>query len=160
MKAPIHSRKHYVQLSLTTVVAGASNTFQPIFAVNATLANAGFEVAEGAIVKAVFVEMWVRSGETSPGNVLVTIVKVPDSQTPTFTDMTNLDVYTNKKNVLYHTQGLTNINSADAIPFIRSWYKIPKSKQRFGLGDSLFVVISAQALDSVVCGFVTYKEYT
>ncbi len=160
MKAPIHSRKHYVQQTLTTVLAGTSNNLQPIFAVNATLANSNFEVAEGAIIKAVFVEMWARGAETSPGSVLLTIVKTPDSQTPTFTDMTNLDAYTNKKNVLYHTQGLTNDGAADAIPFIRQWFKIPKSKQRFGLGDSLFVVTSAQALDTNICGFVTYKEYS
>ncbi len=104
--------------------------------------------------------MWARGQDTSPGSVLITLVKVPDSQTPTFADMTALDAYTNKKNVLYHTQGLTNINGDSAIPFVRGWFKIPKSKQRFGLGDSLFLVTSAQALDTNICGFATYKEYT
>ncbi len=160
MKAPIHSRKHYLQKTLTTVTAGMADNFQMAFAVNATLANAAFEVAEGAIIKAVFVEMWARGQDTSPGSVLITLVKTTDSQTPTFVDMTALDAYTNKKNVLYHTQGLTNINGADAIPFVRGWFKIPKSKQRFGLGDSLFLVTSAQALDTNICGFATYKEYT
>ncbi len=160
MKAPIHSRKHYLQKSLTTVTAATADANQLAFAVNATLANQAFEIAEGAIIKAVFVEMWARGQDTSPGSVLLTLVKVPDSQTPTFADMVALDAYTNKKNVLYHTQGLTNVNGADAIPFIRQWFKIPKSKQRFGLGDSLFLMTSAQALDTNICGFATYKEYT
>ncbi len=160
MKAPIHSRKHYVQKTLTTVTAGMADALQLAFAVNPTLANQPFEVAEGAVLKAVFVEMWARGQETSPGSVLITLVKTVDSQTPTFADMVALDGYTNKKNVLYHTQGLTNINGADAIPFVRGWFKIPKSKQRFGLGDSLFLVTSAQALDTNICGFATYKEYT
>ncbi len=160
MKAPIHSRKHYVQISLSTVLAGASLANQLIFAVNPTLANLGFEVGEGAVIKAVYVEMWVRAGDTAPGTSLLTLVKVPDSQTPTFADMIDLNAYTNKKNVLYHTQGLTNDQDADAIPFLRGWFKIPKSKQRFGLGDSLFLMVSAQAIDNIVCGFATYKEYT
>ncbi len=160
MKAPIHSRKHYVQKTLTTVTAGTSDATQIAFGVNPTLANSAFEVGEGAIIKAVYVEMWARGQDTSPGSVLITLVKTPDAQTPTFTDMTALDAYTNKKNVLYHTQGLTNINTVDAIPFVRGWYKIPKSKQRFGLGDSLFLMTSAQALDTNICGFAVYKEYT
>ncbi len=160
MKAPIHSRKHYLQKSLTTVTAATADAFQLAFAVNATIANSAFEVAEGALIKAVYVEMWARGQDTSPGSVLITLLKVPDSQTPTFADMAALDSYTNKKNVLYHTQGLTNINTVDAIPFVRGWFKIPKSKQRFGLGDSLFLMTSAQALDTNICGFAVYKEYT
>ncbi len=160
MKAPIHSRKHYVQRSLTTVVAGTVNVFQVAFAVNATLANLGSEVAEGALVKAVFVELWARGAEVSPGAVLISFVKTPDNQSMTFIDQTDLDGWTNKKNVFYHTQGLTNDSNADAIPFVRQWIKIPKSKQRMGLGDSLLLVTSAQALDTNICGFATYKEYT
>ncbi len=70
-----------------------------------------------------------------------------------------LHAYDNKKNVLYHTQGLTNDADADAIPFIRQWFKIPKGKQRFGLDDTLLLAVHSQALDHVICGFMTYKEY-
>ncbi len=159
MRAPITSIKHYVQKSLTTVTAAASERF---IIVNALETQSGDpdDVIQGAVVKAVFIEMWIRSQETSPGAVLATLVKLPDGQVPVFADMTALHDYKNKKNVLYHTQGLTNDSNADAIPFIRQWFKIPKGKQRFGLGDKLELVISAQALDANICGFATYKEYT
>ncbi len=157
MRALIQTRKHYVQMTLQTVTAGTSTTVPLAFS-QENPADAD-EVTVGAVVKAVFIELWVRGGDTSPGSILVTLVKVPDGQTPTFADMIALHDYKNKKNVLYHTQGLTNINTDGAIPFSRQWYKIPKGKQRMGLGDSLYLVISAQALDSVLCGFATYKEY-
>jgi len=160
MRAPIHSIKHYNQTSLSTVAAGAALAIPIAKAVESTTANLANEVREGSIVKAVFVEMWVRSGDGVEGAVLVTIVKTPQNATPTFANMIALHSYVNKKNIFYHTQGLSNDQNADAIPFVRGWFKIPKTKQRFGLGDSLFVVITAQANEADVCGFTTYKEYT
>jgi len=160
MKAPIHSLKHYVQKTLTTVTAGAVELITLANAVAPDAVNAGNEVVEGAVVKAIFVEMWARGQDTSPGSVLMTLLKVPDGQVPSFADMTDLHSYKNKRNVLYHTQGLTNVTGDSAIPFIRQWFKIPKGKQRCALGDNLQLVISAQALDTNICGFATYKEYT
>ncbi len=158
MRAPVHSKKHYVQITLNTVTSGAAGANLLIQGVETP--TLGTHVSEGAVIKAVFVEMWVRAGSTSPGSVLVTLVKAPDLQTPLFADMIALQDYQNKKNVLYHTQGLTNDQDADAIPFVRQWFKIPKGKQRFGLGDSLFLMVSAQAIDAINCGFAVYKEYT
>ncbi len=160
MRAPIYSIKHYVQVSLTTVLAGATNPILLARGLERSLVNTATEVAEGSIVKAVYVEMWCRAGSTVQGNVLVTLVKTNDLQTPAFADMTNLFAYNQKKNIFYHTQGLTNQDTADAIPFVRGWFKIPKSKQRFGLGDSLFIVVTAQAQDVEHCGFAVYKEYS
>ncbi len=158
MRPPIHSQKHYVQVSLSTVLAGASLVTPFIQAVETP--TIGSHVKEGSIVKAVFVEMWVRTGDTAPGTSLITLVKTEQNSTPTFTDLTNLNDWDNKKNVLYHTQGLINDQDADAIPFMRQWFKIPKGKQRFGLGDRLALCITAQALDNIICGFMTYKEYS
>ncbi len=160
MRAPITSVKHYVQVSLATVVSGATLATSLVDAVDPSLVNLSNEVITGSVVKAVFVEMWVRAGDTAPGSTLVTLVKVPDGQTPTFADMIALDNYTNKKNIFYHTQGLTNDQDADAIPFVRGWFKIPKGKQRFGEGDRLFLMVTAQAIDNIICGFATYKSYT
>ncbi len=158
MRAPVTSVKHYVQTSLSTVLAGASTAITLASVVDQP--NAGAEVHAGSVIKAVFVELWVRAGDTSPGSTLVTLLKAPDGQTPSFADMADLDNYNNKKNIFYHTQGLTNDQDADAIPFVRQWFKIPKGKQRFGTGDTLFLVVSAQALDNIICGFTVYKEYT
>ncbi len=161
MKAPIHSKKHYVQVSLATVLSGARSNIDLVHAVLTGAGADDADVEEGAIVKAIFVEMWIRAGDTSPGSTLVSLIKVPgDAASPSFTDLAALNDYPNKKNVLYHTQGLTNDQDADAIPFVRQWFKIPRGKQRFGLGDRLMLSISAQALDNIICGFATYKEYT
>ncbi len=163
MRAPVTSSKHYVQKSLTTVIGGAIDVIVLAHAVergNVSVGNA-FEVADGSVVKAVFIEMWVRSTELSPGTALISLVKVSQNTSITFAEQTALQTYDNKKNVLYHTQGLTNENSADGIPFVRGWFKIPKGKQRFGLGDKLVLGVSSQAaIDNVICGFATYKEYT
>ncbi len=160
MRPIISSRKHYVQESLSTVLSGANKNIILAEGVVATLANLNFEVKEGAIVKAVFIEMWVRAGDTSPGSTLVTLVKIPEFGQITFAEQIALNDYSNKKNILYHTQGLTNDQDADAIAFVRQWFKIPKGKQRFGLGDRLVLSVAAQALDNIICGFATYKEYT
>ncbi len=158
MKAPIHSEKHYIQESLATVLSGQNKAIDLVVAI--ATPSQPEHVIEGAIVKAVFVEMWVRAGDTSPGSSLITLVKCVSGQTITFANQIALHGYNNKKNVLYHTQGLTNDQDADAIPFVRQWFKIPKGKQRFGAGDSLKLGIAAQALDNIICGFATYKEYT
>ncbi len=162
MRATINSTKHYVQVSLATILGGAALTTTIAQAVELGNVSAGsqFEVRAGAVIKAVFIEIWVRSSELSPGTALLSLVKTPTNQGMTFAEQVGLHTYDNKKNVLYHTQGLTNDTDAQAIPFMRGWFKIPKGKQRFGLGDKLILNISSQAaIDNVICGFMTYKEY-
>ncbi len=161
MRAPIHSVKHYIQQSLATVTGGALVNFTIAKArPTASIINAE-DIVEGSVVKAVFVEMWVRSSEISPGTILVSLVKIPGiGAITTFADIVALNNYDNKKNVLYHTQGLTNDADANAVPFLRQWFKIPKGKQRFGLDDRLVLAVASQAaIDNVICGFATYKEY-
>ncbi len=159
MRAIVNSTKHYVQESLATVLAGATKA---ILLVNATDERTGVNnnILAGSVIKAIFVEMWVRTGDVSPGTSLISLIKTQDQQTPIFADCINLHDYQNKKNVFYHTQGLINDQDADAIPFVRQWFKIPKGKQRFGLGDRLYLTVTAQALDNIICGFATYKEYS
>ncbi len=161
VRAIVHSVKHYVQQTLATVVGGTL--------LNITLARANdevdrgvsVEVDEGTSIKAVYVEMWARTGDTAPGNILIDLIKIPGiGALPTFAQMVDVHNYQNKKNIFYHTQGLTNDQDADAIPFIRQWFKIPKGKQRFGKDDILLLTVTAQSLDQIICGFATYKEYS
>ncbi len=159
MRAPVTSVKHYVQESLATVLSGAGKNIPIAFAVPVADTNLATEVREGSVIKAVYIEMWIRAGDTAPGSTLVSFVKQTDSQSMTFADSVNLNGYTNKKNIFYHTQGLTNDQDADAISFVRGWFKVPKGKQRMGAGDKLSLMISAQAIDNIICGFMTYKEY-
>ncbi len=158
----VHSTKHYVQNSLATVLASARNNVIIAQGVAVVDKNVAFEVEEGSTIKAVFFEQWVRTSELSPGSYVATIEKVVSGGTfPSTTTMAGLQDYANKKNVFFSSQGLANDTDSSAMSIIRGWIKIPKSKQRFGLGDSLLFSIFAQgAIDLVFCGLTTYKEYT
>ncbi len=162
MRPVIHSTKHYVQISRSTVATSARNTEDIINSVNVTVANAVDEVVEGAVVKAVYFELWVLDAGTNGSNVVTIGKNVGSVNGPTFGEMIALGTYTEKKNIFFVHQGLTPNDGGDAPQnIIRGWIKIPKSKQRFGLGDSLHLSIANQsAQDLFYCGFATYKEYT
>ena len=162
MRAPIHAIKHYHQMTLSTVTTLAEVDSVIIDAVAPADVSAPNEVLEGAIVKAVYVELWVI-GSVSNQFFTIILQKLPSGlPTASFTEMTTLGDYRNKKNILYTTQGLaSNDGIAAPIPIIRQWFKIPKGKQRFGLDDSLVLQIASRGSDDVIfCGFATYKEYT
>ncbi len=162
MRPMIHSTKHYVQVSLSTVTTGAEVDTIFIEATAVVDKNVAFEVEEGASVKAVFVEIWCI-GSVSNQFFTAIIHKIPGGGgLATITDMAALGSFDNKKNILYTTQGLaSNDGIAAPIPIIRQWFKIPKGKQRFGLGDRLAFQIASRGSDDIIfCGFATYKEYT
>ncbi len=158
----VHSTKHYVQQSLNTITASAQKIVTIASAVAVGAKDAPGEVEEGSSIKACFIESWLRTQSTSPGSQITVIHKQPGGVSNfSLTDMAALNDAPNKKNVLFTSQGLLNDQDADAIAVVRGWYKIPKSKQRFGLGDKLIMQIFAQgALDVTHCGFQTFKEYS
>ncbi len=160
MRSPINSAKHYVQVSLSAVAASAAVDVPIAVAVEAPSADTPQEVREGAVVKAVFVEMWCRADSTTGGTILLSLIKRNGNGADiTFAQSIALHDFLDKKNVLYHTQGLTNIAAGVATPFIRQWFAIPKGKQRMGLGDKLYLNLSSQTEGHLICGFMTYKEY-
>ena len=149
-------------MSRSTVTTVTANSERFIAAVESTTANLVDEVAEGAVVKAIFVELWVLDAGND-GSCVVTISKNPLNNTgPTFVEMNGLGLYPNKKNVLYTHQGLTPNDGITAPRLVcRQWFKIPKSKQSFGLGDFLTLNIANNSgQDLFYCGFATYKEYS
>ncbi len=162
MRPVIHSRKHYVQNSLATIVGSAKLDLVLAEAIVQGATSGVQTVTEGALVKAVYIEEWLRTGETATGSYIVCLFKNPGgSNVFSTTELAAMGTAENKKNVLFFSQALVNDQDADAIPVMRGWYKIPKSKQRFGLGDRLVLQIFAQgAIDLHICGFATYKEYT
>ncbi len=157
MRAPIHSEKHYVQISRSTVTTVTRNNEDIV------IIGGGVDgVVEGAIVKAVYFELWVLDSGNAGSHVVIIGKNVSGSLGPSFGQINALGTYDEKKNVLFTHQGLSPNDGIDPpVNVIRGWIKIPKSKQRFGLGDSLRLSIANNSLqDLFYCGFATYKEYT
>ncbi len=162
MRPPIHSVKHYVQTSLTTIATGIKLDILLIDAVKLLDVSLVSEVAEGAVVKAIYIELWIL-GDTGDASQITVLAKQPSGLSAfNTTQMAALGAADNKKNILFVSQGLaSNDGIANPINIMRGWYKIPKSKQRFGLGDTLKLQIFAQGAAGLeICGFATYKEYT
>ncbi len=115
-------------------------------------------VFEGATVKAIYTEYWCKADNPN-FTVNAIICKIPGSGTdPTFTEMNNLQTYENKKNILEAHQGLAP--SGDSVlALFRHWIKIPKGKQRMGLGDKIKVFVSFSGSAGDICGLATYKDY-
>ncbi len=159
MRAPIKSKKHYRQYGVSPITTGASES---ILLVDANNGAASDEVEEGCIVKAVFVELWLNNDGVD-GQSIVTVTKgIAGDSGPTFAEMADLFTYNNKKNILFTHQGLTSNESVgNPIRVLNGWIKIPKSKQRFGLGDRIALNISNTSSGNLFrCGFAIYKEYT
>ncbi len=162
MRPVIHSVKHYRQIPINQIATGVLESTVLVAAVESTVANTNQEVAEGTLVKAIYVELWLQN-QGNLGEFIATLTKVPEAGTgPTFAEHANLFSYTNKKNILYTTQGLTpNDAISGPIAVMRQWFKIPKTKQRFGLGDRVILSISnVSSQDLNRCGLSIYKEYS
>ncbi len=158
VRPTVNSEKHFRQLPINEEVAGTIRNIQLIRAVADPTTSS--EVRVGAIVKAVFVEIWLLSGTSQPGSTTVTLEKQMGNQTNmTFLECATLHDYPNKKNVLYTTQGLTPDANGNPVPFMRMWYKIPKGKQRFGLEDNLQLNLCANVEGLTSCGVIIFKEY-
>ncbi len=160
VKPMVHSTKHYVQQSIGTVVVGTNEN--ETFAIGVSVANKDqvFEVEEGSTVKAVYVELWIRSAATAAASFTFCICKRPSGfAAPTDAQMAALGTWGNKKNVLFTAQGLVNDVDSSALNLYRGWIKIPKGKQRMGLDDILSWHLRTVGQSINFCGFVTYKEY-
>ncbi len=162
MKPIINSVKHIVQRSLETVQEQTRTNILIAVALDAQ-ATAPTHVAVGAVVKAVWFELWFMGESAQPCTATWIIEKVPNADpVATQTELQNLHDYTNKRNILKMGQGLIGDSNTNPIPIIREWVKIPRGKQRFALGDSLQFTISAvgEADNGLeLCGFALYKEY-
>ncbi len=162
MRPIIHSVKHIVQVPLSAITTASRENILIASAVEGTVANLATEVPEGTIIKAVHVEMWVDN-DSGGGHHIAILEKVPNNVNgANFADMGNLFAYTNKKNILFTEQGITpNDGVSSPLPIANQWFKIPKGKQRMGLGDRLVLTlsnVSSQNLNR--CGTFIYKEYS
>jgi len=159
MRPIIHSQKHYVQITRSQVATVARNNED--LCISTATPTGVDDVKEGAIVKAIYVELWVLDNGNDGSNI-VTLMKTTNVDAgPTFTEMNALGTFPNKKNILFTHQGLSpNDGVGNPVMVMRDWYKIPKSKQRMGLSDRLVLSIANNGTGALdYCGFVTYKEY-
>ncbi len=160
MKPIVHSTKHIVQTPISQISTGVRENILIAQAVESTTANLATEVEEGTVIKAVYVEMWLQN-QGNLGHSIAILEKVENGAVgASFAQMGALFQYGNKKNIFFTHEGLTSNDAiGNPIPVIRQWFKIPKGKQRFGLGDRLALTISnpsSQDLDR--CGMFIYKE--
>ncbi len=159
VRPTVHSVKHFHQETLSTVASGAIGVRTLAHAVNVRSAT-DTDVAEGAQIKAVFIEMWVTTDDATQGSAVISLEKVQANNTAmAYGESLALHDYDNKRNIFYITQGLVPPNIQSGIPFLRGWFKIPKGKQRFALGDTLYLNITAPSNGLVLCGVILFKEY-
>ncbi len=164
MAAPIVSIKHYHQQSNTSVASGAALILSPVIAIaNTVLPTATNHVIEGSVLKAIYIEYWLKGEGASDADTQFNFVvyKNPGgSNVMTFTDTVNLMAYDNKKNIFFASQGVIGgVGGGQSIPVLRQWVKLPRGKQRMGLGDRIQLAISTTGQAMQVCGLSVYKEY-
>ncbi len=147
-----------VQLGINSVTGGTITTVSLLNVVD--VPASADQIRIGAVVKAIFIELWILAGSQQPGSFTITVEKVVGDGTPMdFLQSALLHDYPNKKNILYTTQGVSPDANGNPVPILRQWIKIPKGKQRFGQGDALFMNLSANVEDMTFCGVNIYKEY-
>ncbi len=161
MRPVISSRKHIVQIALASIT-GVGTTVLLLSEAKEGQHTAPTDVSEGALVKNVYIELWAVSAGTTIGSFTSIFYKNPGGNNGVLdADMAALHDWENKKNILYTTQGITP--DADQFPMnlYKGWNKIPKGKQRQGLGDKIQIGLRNNIADDLnFCGFATYKEYT
>ncbi len=163
MQAPINSVKHIVQRVNTSITSGTILNVVVVDAITkgGTRSNT-FDVEEGAVVKAVYVEAWIKSNASAGGSAQQNLYfeKIVSGQnTMTFTESQNVQAYENKKNILYSSQGNLGDLTTQAVPVLRQWVAIPKGKQRMGFSDRLVLSVAAVGAAVNLCGLFIYKEY-
>jgi len=162
LRPVIKSRKHIVQFPFDTIATGITQNNIIGVVVDRTTADISNEVAEGSIIKAVFVELWLHNS-ANDGHAVVILEKAQSSSGGAVAaQMADLDSYVNKKNVLFVHEGLTsNDGVGNPVVIMNGWFKIPKSKQRFGLGDRLVLTVANPSANNLMrCGKAIYKEYS
>ena len=160
MRAPINTNKHYSNIEDAPIALNGVRTFVIAQAVAEGSTIGPTTVSEGSVINSFFMELWLKSNEATNGGhckFQFCIEKVSSGgDSINFTQLNNLHVYPNKKNILFYSQGVLGDDETPSIPVVRQWFKNPKS--RIGLGDVLIATCSATTAAIESCGFITYKE--
>ncbi len=163
MQSPIQSVKHIIQRSDSAVATGAISEFVIAAAKpKGDAFSATSSVAEGCVIKAVYCELWLNGDQAGVNTQVTTILSKQPSGAAAAdaTAMATLNGYANKKNILFTSQGVLGAADNQSVPFMRGWYKIPRGKQRMGVGDEIsWTVFNGSAGNLRQCGLAVYKEY-
>ncbi len=161
--AIVNSIKHFVPYTnADTTSGGLRNTVLINVVAKGAARAAVSNVEEGCKIFGSYVEYWLKGNGASGTDTQFTAVVVllkSGAVAPTAANMANLQAYTNKKNILYTTQGVIGDNTTQGVPIIRDRIKIPPGKQRFGLGDSLNLILAPVGQSIQNCGIAVYKEF-
>ncbi len=164
MKPIIHSKKHIFQMSQFTIAQSAIST-QSIILAQEAVSTTPAAVEVGSSIKAVYVELWLgNASSTVVGSYTTILYKNPGGNAgASGAQLAALHDYDNKKNILFTSQALVPPTDGGQVMVMRGWYKIPKGKQRFGLGDKIELVTrnnNSTAVDINGCGLAIFKEYS
>ncbi len=156
----VTSHKHIKQISTSTVAFGAAANENIVIAAQDPVRTASTNCAVGAIVKAIYVEMWVMGADNQPTAAMLAVEKRPSGlSVMSFADSQNLHSYPNKNNLFEIHQGLVGDANSNPTPFFRGWVKIPKGKQRMSIGDTISLTLTGIVGDVEYCGMFIWKEY-
>ncbi len=149
-----------MQITLTNIATGVADLTDIINGEQDPTVSSPTDVAAGTVVKAVYAELWLMGDGQQPATVTTCIIKVPNGGSgPSTGEMTNLNAYNSKRNILEMHQGLIGDANTNPSPFYRGWIKIPKGKQRFGLGDKLVLAVKSISEGTQMCGLFIFKAY-
>ncbi len=159
MQAVIKSIKHYVHQVVTSPTTATNAVVILVDAIAEGVSrSAASSVYEGCVVKAVYLDFWVSATTDLKTGTWVVLKRPANVAAPTAAEMINLGSYLNKKNIFNSGQGLLPTNG-NVMNIYKGWIKIPKGKQRFGLGDKLQLIFTPTGTTGHLCGLSTYKEY-
>ncbi len=162
MLALLVTIKHMVQQTNATVASGAILNIELCQAVAQTAVTNAQDVVEGSVVKAIYVEAWLHSLQSAGASCQQNFIieKVPSGATAaTAAQLVSLMGYANKKNILYTSQGNLGDLNQISVPVHKGWISIPRGKQRFGLGDRLFISFTPTGASVSICAIAIFKEW-
>ncbi len=151
-------------MSQFTIAQSAVDT-QIIVLAQEAVSTTPAAVEVGSSVKAVYVELWLgNASSTVVGSYTTILYKNPGGNaSATSGSLAALHDYDNKKNILFTSQALVPPTDGGQVMVMKQWFKVPKGKQRMGLGDRIELVTrnnNATAVDINGCGLGLYKEYS
>lgn len=163
LAAPLVTIKHIVQIANATVASGAVLNIELIQGVaQSAVTNVG-DVVEGSLVKAIHIESWLHSLQSAGASCQQNFIieKVIGGQTPATAAqlLSGMNGYPNKKNIFFMSQGNMGDLNQMSMPVHNGWLLIPKGKQRFGLGDQLFISFTATGASISICTAAIFKEW-